>query len=269
MEENSTAQKNTLSVPLAIVVAGALIAGALFFSRGGLPESQKANIPADTTEPYATQALSIRAISGDDHILGNPSAPVAIVVYTDTECPFCKTFHSTMQRIADAYGKDGKVLWVYRHFPLEQLHPKAQKEHEATECAAELGGKAAFWDYVNKLFQVTPSNNGLDAAQLPIIADDIGLDKTTFTSCLSSGRYEDKVMDDYTEAINAGGRGTPYSIMVVQSPLSDATIDAIKNITMTLSPDTMTYSTDKRRIGMSGALPYSMVQKIVDALLNN
>ena len=65
-----------------------------------------------------------------------------------------------------SYGKENKVAWGFRHFPLKQLHPKAVKEAEATECANELGGNDAFWKFIDKINEVTPANNKLDQAQL-------------------------------------------------------------------------------------------------------
>jgi len=106
-----------------------------------------------------------------DNALAN--APVKIVEFSDTECPFCKRFHTTMQQVVK--DSNGQVAWVYRHFPLDQLHSKARKEAEATECAAELGGNEKFWAYLNRLMEVTPANDGLDLAELPVIAAYVGL----------------------------------------------------------------------------------------------
>src|SRR5574343_1436136 len=105
------------------------------------------------------------------------------VEYSDTECPFCKQFHSTLRQMMDEYGKDGKVAWVYRHFPIDGLHPKARKEAEATECANELGGPSKFWEYTNMIYERTPGNDGLDPANLPKFAKEIGLDEKAFTEC--------------------------------------------------------------------------------------
>lgn len=115
------------------------------------------------------------SINDGDHVLGNPNALVTIIEFSDTECPFCKKFHETMRKIIDEYGKDGKVKWVYRHFPLDQIHSKSRKEAEATECATEQGGNEKFWEFINKIYEITPSNNGLDPAELPKIAKSIGL----------------------------------------------------------------------------------------------
>lgn len=106
------------------------------------------------------------AVTAADHIKGSINAPVKIVEYSDLECPFCKMFHATLQEIiSDPEYKD-KVAWVYRHFPLTQLHSKAPKEAEATECAAEVGGNEGFWKFVDKINEITPANNKLDQADI-------------------------------------------------------------------------------------------------------
>ncbi|MBI2630624.1 thioredoxin domain-containing protein [Candidatus Nomurabacteria bacterium] len=108
--------------------------------------------------------LEIKPLSQEDHIVGDINARIIIVEYSDLECPFCKVFHTTMHRVVKDSG--GDVAWVYRHYPILQLHPKAFREAEATECAWEQGGNDAFWKYTDKVFEVTPSNNGLEESLL-------------------------------------------------------------------------------------------------------
>lgn len=193
-------------LPVTIVVAGALIAGAVFFVG-------KNNTPGS---PDGTAKTAVRAYDPSlDHILGNPNAAVKVVEYADLECPYCKTFHTTMHQIMDHYGTSGDVAWIYRHFPLGQLHSKAPQEAAAAECAADQGGDVAFYKYIDKVYEVTPSSNGLDLAQLPVLAGQIGLDVEVFTQCLSSGKFAKKVQNSYDEAIAAGGQGTPHVIIMV------------------------------------------------------
>jgi protein-disulfide isomerase len=248
-----------------VLIAGAVVLTRTNVSNNSTGKTNKATNAVESGQ-QVNQDIVIKPITASDHLLGNPAAELAIVVFTDTECPFCKTFHGTMQRVADTYGKSGSVLWVYRHFPLEQLHPKAPKEAEATECATELGGKEAFWDYINKVFEITPSNNGLDAAQLPLIAKGLGINENEFKACLASGKYADKVEESYNEAINAGGRGTPFSVLVSKTPMTDKTISTIKSLTVTLPSDTIIFGNDKKHIALSGALPYTLIQKILDTI---
>ena len=205
MEQN---QQNKHLVPLAIVVAGGLIAGAIYF--GGKPNNTRSVV----TDILNETQVDVPPVTEKDHILGSRSTPVVIIEYSDTECPFCKTFHKTMKDVVAAYG--GQVAWVYRHFPIAQLHAKAGKEAEATECASELGGNQGFWNYIDRVFQTTRSNDSLDPNELPKIATAIGLDEATFNECLSSGKYAEFIKTSVTEAIKAGARGTPYSVIVTQ-----------------------------------------------------
>ena len=174
-----------------------------------------------------TLAARLRPVSrGRDHIRGDPAAPVALVEYSDFECPFCKRFHPTVKRLVDE--SNGQLKWVYRHLPLDELHPvKARKEAVASECAAELGGNDAFWKFADRFFELTPSNNRTDIdTVLPQIASEIGLDKARFASCLTSGRHDRRIAEDAQDAGASGGRGTPWSIVVSKSgkayPLSGA-----------------------------------------------
>lgn len=202
--------KNNITIPVAIIVAAIIIGGTVILTKKG-NDIRENN---DTTKKENNSGKSIKPISGADHILGNPDAQIKLVEFSDTECPFCKKFHETMNQIIEEYGKDGKVAWAYRHFPLDSLHSKARKEAEATECAAELGGNTKFWEYINNLYSITPSNNNLDIKELPNIAESAGLDRTQFEECLSSGRTASKVDEDYKDAVSNGGSGTPFTIII-------------------------------------------------------
>jgi len=172
-----------------------------------------------------------------DWIKGDPKAKISIVEFSDTECPYCKRFHETMNQIVDEYS--GQVNWVYRHFPLISLHSKATKEAEATECAGEQKGNTGFWSYLDRLFAITPSNNQLAEGQLTEIAQYVGLDVNDFEECLASGKYTAKVQSQASQAQAAGGTGTPYSVIVNGE---------------TLAP-------------LSGALPLEQLKTIIDSLL--
>ena len=182
--------------------------------------------------------IRVAAVTDQDWVKGDRNAEISIIEFSDTECPFCKRFHETMDQVVAQY--DGKVNWVYRHFPLASLHAKAQKEAEATECAGELGGNEGFWAYTDRLFEITPSNDGLDEDQLPEIAEYAGLNKSSFEECLSSGRHASKVRDDLSDGSDAGARGTPYSVVITK---------------------------DGQTIPLSGAQPFSSVSALIDQLL--
>ncbi|MEK7513205.1 MAG: thioredoxin domain-containing protein [Patescibacteria group bacterium] len=207
-------KKREYLLPVSIMVAAVLIAGSLVYSAGKRADTGTKNEPADGNPAAVAQPspVNVKPVTAGDHILGDPNAPVKVIEFSDLECPFCKRFHYTMKQAVEAY--DGKVAWVYRHSPIDQLHSKARKEAEASECAAELGGNEKFWAYLDRLFELTPSNNGLDLALLPTIATDVGLDKAKFESCLSSGKYATRIQSDLEDAASAGGGGTPYSVVL-------------------------------------------------------
>lgn len=230
MENNSietaqTISQNNLAVPIAIIIAGLAIAAAVYF--GGSKER--------VTPSAREQGVVIAPVTTDDHILGNPNATVVIIEYSDTECPFCKIFHATMGRVMNEYGDGGKVAWVYRHSPIASLHSKAHREAQATECAASLGGNTKFWDYTNKLFDITPSGNGLKDEELFTIAQNVGLDKEAFSTCLEGGSQAARVDRDLASGQEAGVRGTPHSLVLVDGKLVTRieganTYESVKNI---------------------------------------
>lgn len=159
-----------------------------------------------------SQARKVPGINEEDRIRGSSNPEVYLIEYSDLECPFCKQFHKTAKQAVSDYK--GKLAWVYRHFPLDNLHPKADKEAEASECARELGGDDGFWNFTDKVFEVTPSNNGLDLAELSRIAGEVGLDKNNFQTCLDSGKYKDLVEAQYQGGVTAGVSGTPGNFIV-------------------------------------------------------
>lgn len=223
-----------MAIPIAIVIAGLFIGGAIFISNGGVKTGGTAAQPNDSGKAV------LAPITTKDHIRGNPNAPVKIVEYSDPECPFCKQFHVSLQKIMSEYGSQGNVALVYRHFPLDQIHSKARTEMNALECANEVGGPEKFWEYLDRLFEITPSNNGLDLTLLPTIATDVGLDKATFTTCQEQNKFSALIQADYESGIAAGVRGTPYSIIIGR---------------------------DGTQYPINGAEPYEAVKATIDAAL--
>jgi len=221
-------------IPIAIVVAGALVAGALFFA-GRSTETPGAGNP--TGNPTVEKVVPV---SASDHILGNPDAKVILVEYTDLECPFCKAFHATMQQIMQEYGPGGNVAWVMRNFPLQQLHPNAPRLAEAAECIAELGGNDAYWNFLDAIIVQAPINTLFDMSKLTPTATGVGVSGTAFESCLASGKYRNKIEKEYADAIASGGQGTPHNVVVTK---------------------------DGQNIPIPGAQPYEAVKSVLDAAL--
>lgn len=154
----------------------------------------------------------VEPVGARDHVRGPRTAPVKLIEFADTECPLCKRLHPTLKRLVEDYR--GQVAWVFRHYPIAEIHPRAPKEHEASECAAELGGEAKFWAYLDRLYEIRPSNNRHDPAELPRLAVQLGLERAAFEQCLESGRHAARITRDVADAQAAGAPGTPYTVVV-------------------------------------------------------
>ena len=225
-------KNNFVTMPGAIIIAAAIIAIAIIWVNkpaGTTPTQSVENAVQPSDQKIADVAM--KPVSSADHIFGDPNAPVKIVEYSDTSCPYCKAFDPIMQQVISAYGPSGQVAWVYRYFPLDKpgtrpdggiLHVNSGHEAQAMECAASLGGNDKFWAFEKKLYETTPgvtgeTPNGLDQKQLPVIAKAVGLDEKAFNTCLDSGKFKSVVEADYLDGLNAGVTGTPYSILITPS----------------------------------------------------
>lgn len=148
-------------------------------------------------------------------LLGNKDAKVTIVEFSDFQCPFCKALYDdALVQIKKEYVDTGKVKFAYRHYPLESIHPNAQKAAEASECANAQGN---FWDYHDQLFenQAEWENLSAEDAQTKFseYATAIGIDGSALASCVSSGEMADKVKTDLDAGSAAGVDGTPATFV--------------------------------------------------------
>lgn len=262
-------QKNNLVVPISIIIAGLLIAGAVYMSNKNRPVNTTGQVPTEVP----TSELKFSPITASDHIRGNPSAAVMIVEYSDTSCPFCKRFHETMKQVVDVHGKNGTVAWVYRHFPLKSIHPNAEKEAQALECAAKLGGNDGFWAYTDKVYATTPSDQGkpLDPAELPKLAKEVGLNEQAFNTCLTSGEYASRVEKDLADALAAGGSGTPFNILIPSKKFDQEKVKEffMENVVKyQIPPDLFSISADGSRIAVSGSMPFEFMDELIKILTN-
>ena len=184
------------------------------------------------------QAVKIPEITDRDHVRGSDDAQVVIIEYSDYECPFCKKFHLTMQEVVDANA--GKVAWVYRHYPLDALHPKARTESMAAECAYKQGGDDAFWAMSDLIYEVTPSNNKLDLEELPKLAEQIGLNGEELQACIDAEEFKDFIEEQFQGGVTAGITGTPGNFIVAK---------------------------DGRAWLLPGAIPLESIQTVIDEAL--
>ncbi|MFA5745015.1 MAG: thioredoxin domain-containing protein [Candidatus Paceibacterota bacterium] len=219
--------KPSFTIPIAIVLGGIMVAGAVYLSM------RQPSTFSGTGNP----AL-VRLVSSSDHILGNPAAPVIIVEYSDFDCTFCKGFNETMRQIIANEGASGKVAWVFRHLPITEIYPNAFSHARAAECAAQVGGNDAFWKFENALFMNQPIN----PANYGTLASSVGISSDSFATCVSSASpaIDARINADRQNALDVGAQGTPYSLVLIQG---------------------------RAPIVMDGAYPYDAIKQLIDRAL--
>jgi len=223
--------KSSLVVPVAIVIGGVIVAGAIYFSVAKNP-----SVGSHTDNPSL-----VRPVGSNDHILGNPAAKVVIVEYSDFDCGFCKGFHETLHQIIANEGVGGNVAWVFREFPLIEIHPNALFNARAAECVAQVAGNDAFWKFADVLF----ANQPIDLLRYGEFAQTAGvLGTDAFAVCFAgaSTTIDARVSADRQNALDVGARGTPYSLILVAGKLP---------------------------VVMDGAYSYDAVKQLIDQALTN
>lgn len=166
----------------------------------------KKNVPITDGE-----SLIVRHVSAADHVMGDISAPIQLIVYADLSCPYCKAFFSdTLPKLKRTYG-DGIVV-AYRHLPLS-IHPQSHAEAAAAECVGQLGGNDAFWRFVKAVYAEPAYEKGLKVPELASVADGIGVSGTKVSSCVRSGVRDARVNADALEASVAGISQTPSVVL--------------------------------------------------------
>lgn len=190
--------------PLAILVAGSMVSLAILAS-GGFTVSAN-NLAAAGTQAVDAQPVGseVLTVTDDDYVRGNPDAPITIIEYSDFQCPYCGRFHPTMQQAMAEYGD--QVRWVYRHFPLTQIHPEAQPAAEASECVAEQRGNDGFWQFADAMFA---NQSKLGAEFYRQVAEQIGVDLAQFDDCTNTHKYKEKIAAQQASGASLGVNGTP------------------------------------------------------------
>jgi len=154
--------------------------------------------------------MSLEPLRLDIAVAGYPSrgpeqAAVTIVEFSDFQCPFCKNFSSTLDRVIKEYASDTRQ--VFRQFPLSEIHPMAEKAAEASLCAQEQG---KFWQLRDLMFK---DQANLKVEDLKAKAAGLGLDMPAFNSCLDSNKYAQRIRQDLRDGAAAGVSGTPAAFI--------------------------------------------------------
>ena len=223
----SEINKFELSPSVSILIAGVLIAGAVIFTNTR-QSAPAAAVVAGAQAP--TAATNVRVPSAQDHIVGSPTAPLVLIEYCDFQCPYCNVVHPTLKRIVEE--SNGQIAWVYRHLPLESIHPSAKPAAIASECVAEQLGNDGFWKFADIIFA---DQSKMNTAYFEQVALQLGAQKTAYKSCIASASTAKKVDADSAEAQQNGGQGTPYTVLYDK----------------------------KGQVGVSGALPYEAFVTVI------
>lgn len=214
MQPEEVHTKKSISTGAAIVTAAVVIGIAIVIAFG--PKSASKGTPTNNPQQPAevtSVPIDVAKIRQNDRIRGDIStAQVAVIEYSDSDCPFCARFHTTMQDIVKDYN--GKVAWVYRYFPLASLHPNATTEAVALECVADLGGNDDFNKYLDILINTTLNADPKSNETLTTFAMAQGINTDLFTACMKGTKAAARVKADTEEAQKIGAQGTPFSIIV-------------------------------------------------------
>ncbi|MBI2173124.1 MAG: thioredoxin domain-containing protein [Candidatus Aenigmarchaeota archaeon] len=191
----------------------------------------------------AAVSSRIQVSLDDDPQLGDRNAKVMVIEFSDFQCPFCRRFYiQTLPQLEKDYIDTGKILFVYRDFPLDSIHPGARPAAAAAECADEQG---KWKEYHDKIFD-EQNKQGEGTVQLGVDdlkkwASDIGLDTQQFNQCLDSNKYDAEVSKDFQDGVQAGVSGTPT--FYIGSPQNGY-------------------------IELVGAQPYSIIKQVIDQELS-
>jgi formate-nitrite transporter family protein len=145
--------------------------------------------------------LDAPEITADDHVLGPPDSPVTVLEYGDYQCPFCRGAARDVHEMLDRYPDT--VRFVFRNFPIPQLHPQAEQAAEAAEAAAAQG---KFWPMYELLLQ--PASQ-LDLDSLVGYAERLALDLDRFHAEVTGNAYAAKIQRDVQEGVRDGVNATP------------------------------------------------------------
>jgi protein-disulfide isomerase len=184
---------------LAAAIVSPLVGWTIFQVVKRLPDEVRARQIAGTYEDLLD--LSEDVDPERDHIRGSPQGPVTLVEYGDYECPYCGRAEVVVRELLDSFGDDLRYVW--RHLPLNDVHPNAQMAAEAAEAA---GAQGAFWEMNDRLLQ---HQDQLTPADLRRHAEELGLDVDRFWDELRRRDYAERVADDVASADASGVAGTP------------------------------------------------------------
>lgn len=214
--------KEALLIAGSVLLGNVIVAGTIMFALGGVPSfdslgsndkgsDSAANVPAANPND-----INATASFDDDPILGDKKkAKVAIIEFSDYECPFCKQFHAdSLDTLVKDYVDTGKVLLSARDFPLPFHDPKATFEAGIAECVRKDKGDKAYFAIGKEIYKNTQANGkGLVEGKLDELIRSAGANPTSVNKCAESQAVKDEIAKDLTAGQAAGISGTPSFVI--------------------------------------------------------
>lgn len=224
-------KKFELTPPVAIVLCGVIIAAAIVYVNRYPGPAVAAPANSETQGQYAQ--ANVPAPSESDHVYGSRTAEIFLIEYSDFQCPFCERVNPTLKRLVDE--SNGTIAWVYRHFPLESIHPEARPAARAGECIAAQLGNEGFWAFLDKVFA---NQQAMGEGLYVSIGNELGINPVAYNACVASDAYNDLIDQHIGEAYASGGTGTPFTVVYGRGA----------------------------QVPVSGALPYEQFKTVITAL---
>ncbi len=241
-EDEIVISLDKLAIPAAIILAGIVIALAIILTNKGKDSTPDTNLngDTDTTDTTDEEYSEASTVIGNSPYLGDiKNAKVALVEYTDFQCPYCEKYATeTKPSILKDYVDTGEIIYVIRNFPLSFHGQIAIDSANAGLCVNEIGGAEKYFEFYSKAF----SKQSTD--ELATVAQGLGIDMNKYNTCMSENRYKDQIDTDMADGTKAGVQGTPGFIIGI---IDDEGNVVGKNI--------------------SGAYPYESFKSVIDEML--
>jgi len=231
---------DTFAIPLAIIIAGVIIALGIFFANKNSATKDTANTNdtanTDTTGTYKAATTTI----GEGAVLGDKSkAKVAIVMYSDYQCPYCQTFENdTLSDIVSNYVVTDQVIFVFRNYPLSFHGDITYTSAYAGECVLDQLGAEKLREFHSKTYLAA------DMTVVNAAAQELGVDMIKYNTCVTNQTFKSRVDADFAAGGAAGVSGTPGFVV--------GTLDSDGNVTGKL---------------IEGAYPYASFKAVIDEML--
>lgn len=188
--------KPKLNIPSAIVLAGVIIAAAIFL---------KGVQPAEKVTANGGELDLVAKVSEEDFVRGDKKAEITLIEYADFSCHFCAQFQLTLKQLVDE--SKGQIKWVYRHLPIFNIEAAV-----ASSCVGRLGGEEAFWKYSDTLFA---NQDLLKPPYYLETAKALGIDEAKYGECIKNAALEKGIRQEFTQnKILLGFNGTPHTVLI-------------------------------------------------------